>query len=141
MLFPSPEECLGRSREGSHGWLGTPSAELGFSCQAAPTADISQCCQAINIEEFKRDGPYRTEFDGVLTGEPVLVDISKFHDGRVYSAKQLNMYMWCPYRYYSDLSSGYESRGRSGRGRSGEYREIRLECSTGSIRNGTHLTG
>jgi len=98
---PSPEECLGRSREGSQWLVGNAIRGAGVQLSSRPYGlDISQCCQAINIEEFKRDGPYRTEFDGVLTGEPVLVDISKFHDGRVYSAKQLNMYMWCPYRYY-----------------------------------------
>jgi len=97
----APDEDLTRSREGSQWLVGKAISGASVQLSYRPYGlDISQCCLTINVEEFKRDGPYRTEYDGLLTGDAVLADVSRFHDDHVYSAKQLNMYARCPYRYY-----------------------------------------
>jgi RecB family exonuclease len=96
-----PPEDQARSRSGAQRLLGQAIAGNEVQLSSRPFgSDIDASCLAINVEEFKRDGPYRTEYDGMLSGDEVLADVAGFHSDRTYSASQVNMFSNCPFRFY-----------------------------------------
>src|SRR5690606_28251160 len=78
-----PPEDQGRSRSGAQRLLGQAIAGNEVQLSSRPFgSDIDASCLAINVEEFRRDGPYRTEYDGILAGDEVLADVAGFHNDR-----------------------------------------------------------
>lgn len=98
---PMPLEDPSHSTVGSQMMVGMAIAGKSVQLFSRPYGcDLDAACLAINVEEFRRDGPYRSEHDGMLAGEQVTQDIARMHRDRTYSAKQLNMFYNCPFRYY-----------------------------------------
>ena len=78
-------------------------------------SNLDDSCLAINLEEFRRDGPYRTEYDGHLSGEQVIADIARFHDDRDVLGCTAQYVLQLPHALLPYLSYGNEPNARGRR--------------------------
>lgn len=64
------------------------------------TISPSELCQRINVERSERQGPYRSEHDGVLLDEGILESMRSRMKDKVFSATMLETYRRCPMSYF-----------------------------------------
>lgn len=64
--------------------------------------DAGLIAEKINIENYYRKMDYKSEYDGILKGDPDIASelLSKFNDSKVYSPTMFESYGLCPFQFY-----------------------------------------
>lgn len=72
-------------------------AEEWLPCSTISPAEL---CERLNVERSERQGPYRSEHDGVISDGELLNGLGSKMKGKVFSATMLETYRRCPMSYF-----------------------------------------
>ncbi|NLX47722.1 MAG: hypothetical protein GXY70_06110 [Euryarchaeota archaeon] len=64
------------------------------------TISPAELCERLNVERSERQGPYRSEHDGVISDDEMLGNLNAKMKDKVFSATMLETYRRCPMSYF-----------------------------------------